>query len=58
MALQSQDSARATNMVYTQIIFALFLDLVVFQNLPDFSAAAGIFLILGSVFYQIFIQKA
>ena len=49
--LQHEKSSRATNMVYTQMLFALAFDKIVFNTTPGVWAIAGSSLILGSALY-------
>lgn len=49
--LQHEKSSRATNMVYTQMLFALAFDKVVFHTTPGALSIAGSSLILGSALY-------
>jgi drug/metabolite transporter (DMT)-like permease len=43
--------SRATNMVYTQLLFALAFDYIFLGIIPDLSSVVGNILILGSVLY-------
>ena len=45
------NGARATNMIYTQMLFALSLDKLVFGQSPGWWSLAGSGLILGSAMY-------
>lgn len=54
--LQHEKSSRATNMVYTQMLFALIFDKLVFGTKPTLLSLLGSSLILGSAIY-IAIQK-
>ena len=49
--LQHEKSSRATNMVYTQMRFALAFDKIVFNTTPGVWGIAGSSLILGSALY-------
>ncbi|KAF2002638.1 hypothetical protein P154DRAFT_552953 [Amniculicola lignicola CBS 123094] len=49
--LQYEKSSRATNMVYTQMLFALAFDKLVFGTTPDYLSIIGSSLILGSAIY-------
>lgn len=49
--LQYEKSSRATNMVYTQMLFALAFDKVVFDTSPGVLSIIGSSLILGSALY-------
>lgn len=49
--LAHEKSSRATNMVYTQVIFALAFDKLVFDTTPDGWSLAGSSLVLGSALY-------
>ena len=49
--LQHEKSSRATNMVYTQMLFALILDKLVFGVNPSLLSLLGSSLILGSAIY-------
>lgn len=49
--LQHEKSSRATNMVYTQMLFALAFDKIVFNTTPGPWVIAGSSLILGSALY-------
>ena len=49
--LQHEKSSRATNMVYTQMLFALAFDKIVFNTTPGVWGIAGSSLILGSALY-------
>lgn len=49
--LQHEKSSRATNMVYTQMLFALAFDKIVFDTTPGAWGIAGSSLILGSALY-------
>lgn len=49
--LAHEKSSRATNMVYTQMIFALAFDKVVFDTTPDGWSIVGSSLVLGSALY-------
>ena len=49
--LQHEKSSRATNMVYTQMLFALAFDKIVFNTTPGAWGIAGSSLILGSALY-------
>lgn len=49
--LAHEKSSRATNMVYTQVIFALAFDKLVFDTTPDGWSIAGSSLVLGSALY-------
>lgn len=49
--LQQERSSRATNMVYTQMLFALAFDKLVFHTTPGALSIAGSSLILGSALY-------
>ena len=49
--LQHEKGSRATNMVYTQMLFALALDKIVFDTTPGAWGIAGSSLILGSALY-------
>ena len=49
--LQHEKGSRATNMVYTQMLFALAFDKVVFNTTPGAWGIAGSSLILGSALY-------
>jgi hypothetical protein len=49
--LQQEKSSRATNMVYTQMLFALTFDKVIFGTTPTFLSILGSSLILGSAIY-------
>lgn len=55
--LQAEKSSRATNMVYTQMLFALLFDKVVFGTNPSLLSVLGSTLILGSAIY-VAIQRA
>ncbi len=49
--LAHERSSRATNMVYTQVIFALAFDKLVFNTTPDGWSIVGSSLVLGSALY-------
>lgn len=49
--LAYEKSSRATNMVYTQMLFALAFDKLVFNTTPGTSSILGSSLILGSALY-------
>jgi len=49
--LAHEKSSRATNMVYTQVIFALAFDKLVFNTTPDGWSIVGSSLVLGSALY-------
>lgn len=49
--LQQEKSSRATNMVYTQMLFALTFDKLVFGTTPNVLSIVGSSLILGSAIY-------
>ncbi|KAF2273238.1 uncharacterized protein EI97DRAFT_461308 [Westerdykella ornata] len=49
--LQQEKSSRATNMVYTQMLFALFFDKLVWGTTPGLLSIVGSSLILGSAIY-------
>ena len=49
--LQHEKSSRATNMVYTQMLFALIFDKVVFGTNPSLLSLLGSSMILGSAIY-------
>ena len=49
--LQHEKGSRATNMVYTQMLFALAFDKVVFNTTPGLWGVAGSSLILGSALW-------
>lgn len=49
--LAQEKSSRATNMVYTQMIFALAFDKLVFDTTPDGWSIVGSSLVLGSALY-------
>ena len=49
--LQHEKGSRATNMVYTQMLFALAFDKLVFHTTPGVLSMAGSSLILGSALY-------
>ena len=49
--LQYEKSSRATNMVYTQMLFALTFDKIVFGTTPGLLSIVGSSLILGSAIY-------
>ena len=49
--LAHEKSSRATNMVYTQILFALAFDKIVFNTTPDGWSLAGSSLVLGSAMF-------
>ena len=49
--LQHEKGSRATNMVYTQMLFALAFDKIVFNTTPGAWGIAGSSLILGSALY-------
>ena len=49
--LQHEKSSRATNMVYTQMVFALIFDKLVFGTNPALLSVLGSTMILGSVIY-------
>lgn len=49
--LQYEKSSRATNMVYTQMLFALAFDKLVWDTTPGFLSILGSSLILGSALY-------
>ena len=49
--LQHEKGSRATNMVYTQMLFALAFDKIVWNTTPGPWAIAGSSLILGSALY-------
>jgi drug/metabolite transporter (DMT)-like permease len=46
-----ENGARAANMIYTNILFALVLDKVVFGDSPGWWSLCGSVLILGSAVY-------
>ena len=49
--LQHEKGSRATNMIYTQMLFALAFDKIVFDTTPGAWGIAGSSLILGSALY-------
>ena len=49
--LQHEKGSRATNMVYTQMLFALAFDKIVWNTTPGAWGIAGSSLILGSALY-------
>jgi hypothetical protein len=49
--LAAEKSSRATNMVYTQMLFALAFDKVIFGTTPGLLSITGSSLILGSAIY-------
>jgi len=49
--LQYEKSSRATNMAYTQMLFALFFDKIIFGTSPGILSIIGSSLILGSAIY-------
>jgi drug/metabolite transporter (DMT)-like permease len=49
--LQYEKSSRATNMVYTQMLFALAFDKIIFGTTPGLLSIVGSSLILGSAIY-------
>ena len=49
--LQHEKGSRATNMVYTQMLFALAFDKIVWNTTPGVWGIAGSSLILGSALY-------
>ncbi|MCJ1451191.1 hypothetical protein MMC28_001527 [Mycoblastus sanguinarius] len=49
--LQHEKSSRATNMVYTQMLFALAFDKLVWNTTPGLLSIVGSSLILGSALY-------
>ncbi|CAF9942293.1 MAG: hypothetical protein ALECFALPRED_009646 [Alectoria fallacina] len=49
--LQHEKGSRATNMVYTQMLFALAFDKLIFHTTPGALSIAGSSLILGSALY-------
>lgn len=49
--LQHEKSSRATNMVYTQMLFALAFDKLVWNTTPGMLSIIGSSLILGSALY-------
>lgn len=51
LSLQAEKSLVAVNMVYTQIVFALVLDGLVFQSLPHVVSLGGCALICGSAIF-------
>lgn len=51
MSLQAEKSLVAVNMVYTQIVFALALDAIVFHTIPHSVSLAGCALICGSALF-------
>ncbi|KAI9802394.1 MAG: hypothetical protein M1825_002776 [Sarcosagium campestre] len=55
--LAHESSSRATNMVYTQMLFALALDKMVFGTTPGVLSIFGSSLILGSAIY-VAVQRA
>jgi hypothetical protein len=55
--LAVEKSSRATNMVYTQMLFALAFDKLIFGTNPGFLSIVGSSLILGSALY-VSVQKA
>ncbi|KAI9811601.1 MAG: hypothetical protein M1827_005350 [Pycnora praestabilis] len=54
--LQHEKSSRATNMVYTQMLFALTFDKIVWDSTPGVLSILGSSLILGSAIY-VAVQK-
>jgi drug/metabolite transporter (DMT)-like permease len=54
--LQYEKSSRATNMVYTQMLFALGFDKLIFGTTPGWLSVVGSSLILGSALY-VAVQK-
>ena len=54
--LQYEKSSRATNMVYTQMLFALGFDKLIFGTTPGWLSIVGSSLILGSAIY-VAVQK-
>lgn len=51
MSLQAEKSLVAVNMVYTQIVFALALDAMVFHTMPHSVSLAGCALICSSAIF-------
>lgn len=49
--LAYERSSRATNITYTQMLFALTFDKLIFGHTPDLMSIAGSTLILGSAIY-------
>ncbi|KAI7056039.1 hypothetical protein KC352_g44450, partial [Hortaea werneckii] len=49
--LAYEKSSRATNMTYTQMLFALAFDKLIFGHTPDLMSIAGSTLIVGSALY-------
>jgi len=54
--LQHEKSSRATNMIYTQMLFALAFDKLVWDSTPGVASLVGSSLILGSALY-VAVQK-
>lgn len=55
---QSSHGSRATSMVYTQMLFALFYDKVVWNSTPSAASWAGSGLILGSAIYVAVVRES
>ena len=51
VGLQYEKSSRATNMAYTQMLFSLFFDKIIFGTSPGILSIIGSSLILGSAIY-------
>lgn len=51
MSLQAEKSLVAVNMVYTQIVFALTLDAIVFHTIPHVVSLLGCAMIMGSAVF-------
>ena len=51
LGLQIEKAGRATNMLYTQMLFALALELIVWGTTPGWGSLAGSGCILGSVIW-------
>jgi drug/metabolite transporter (DMT)-like permease len=49
--LQYEKSSRATNMIYTQMLFALAMDKLIFGHSPELLSIIGSSMILGSAIY-------
>jgi hypothetical protein len=56
--LAYEKSSRATNITYTQMLFALSFDKFFFGHTPDLMSIAGSTLILGSAIYVATMAKA
>jgi len=56
--LAAEKSSRATNMVYSQMLFALIFDKIVFGITPTMLSILGSSLILGSTIYVAMLKES